>query len=131
MTIFLRGHHILCLQGFQGYGYSEEFVENMTHIKNLIEKEDIKIRISNKPDDICQSCPNLSSDNICKDLNYNEKIKKMDNEVIKKLNIKNEEINSSELFEKVNSIFNSKETIIPICDNCLWLKECLWIQKYL
>jgi uncharacterized protein len=131
MTIFLRGHHILCLQGFQGYGYSEEFVENMTRIKDLIDKEDTKVKVSNKPDDICQSCPNLTSDNICKDLNYNEKIKKMDNEVINKLNIKNEEINASELFKKANSIFNSKKTIAPICDNCLWVKECLWLQKYM
>ncbi|MDL2246357.1 DUF1284 domain-containing protein [Methanobrevibacter sp. OttesenSCG-928-K11] len=131
MTIFLRGHHILCLQGFQGYGYSEEFVENMTHIKNLIDNENIKIKVSNTPDDICQSCPNLTEKNICKDLKYNEKIKKMDNEVIKKLDIGNEEMEASKLFEKANFIFNSKETIEPICDNCLWVKECIWFQKYI
>ena len=29
MKLVLRGHHLLCLKGFQGYGYDDDFVENM------------------------------------------------------------------------------------------------------
>ena len=30
--IRIRAHHLLCMQGFQGYGYNKTFTENMTHI---------------------------------------------------------------------------------------------------
>ena len=42
MKIKLRGHHLLCLQGFQGYAYDDSFVKNMTYINNL---ENLKIQL--------------------------------------------------------------------------------------
>lgn len=30
--IYLRGHHLLCLQGYQGYGYDKKFKKNMDNI---------------------------------------------------------------------------------------------------
>ena len=34
----IRAHHFLCMQGFQGYGYSETFVMNMTKIIKAIKE---------------------------------------------------------------------------------------------
>lgn len=31
-SLVLRGHHTLCLLGFQGFGYSKSFVKNMSEI---------------------------------------------------------------------------------------------------
>ncbi len=36
--INIRAHHLLCLQGFQGYGYSQDFVRNMAEIIKKIGK---------------------------------------------------------------------------------------------
>ncbi|KMW73917.1 2Fe-2S ferredoxin [Photorhabdus luminescens subsp. luminescens] len=51
MTIFLRGHHLLCILTYAGNGYSPDFVENYNRIIPRIRDEDILIVAG--PDDIC------------------------------------------------------------------------------
>lgn len=61
----LRGHHLLCLHGFRGRGYSLDFIENMQTIRDrLIESPELQVEVLISPDMICESCPNLS-DNKC------------------------------------------------------------------
>ncbi len=127
MKLVLRGHHLLCLKGFQGYGYSEEFTENMTQVNELRKSENTTITLTSSPDDICKACPNLK-DNICEDQKQNATIVHMDNEVLKKLDA-SKEYNAIELFEKVDSIFNSKESVSAICFECIWHEKCLFYQK--
>ena len=74
MKLILRGHHLLCLQGFQGYGYDENFVKNMTEINRQRKLADTTIALTDSPDDICKSCPNLK-DGICENQKQNERIK--------------------------------------------------------
>ena len=127
MKLILRGHHLLCLQGFQGYGYSEDFTKNMTKI-NLARKSDATIiHLTDSPDDICKSCPNLKN-NICENELQNNKIVKMDREVLKKID-KAQEYNSQDLFGKISQIFNTKESVSKICFNCMWHEKCLFYQN--
>lgn len=127
MKLVLRGHHLLCLKGFQGYGYDEAFVENMTLINSQRKLSATTIQLTDSPDDICKSCPNLKN-GICEDESQNRKIVGMDREVLKKLDIEKEH-NAVELFEKIDSIFNSKESVSDICFNCIWHEKCLFYQK--
>lgn len=127
MKLFLRGHHLLCLKGFQGYGYDDDFVENMTRINDFRKSEITTVKIGNSPDDICKSCPNLKND-ICENPLQNRRIVSMDNEVLKKID-SGREYNAPELFEKIDSLFNSKESISEICFKCLWHEKCLFYQK--
>jgi len=127
MKLKLRGHHLLCLKGFQGYGYDENFVENMINVNSLRKNKSTTVTLSYNPDDICSSCPNLK-DNICINQTENEKIVSMDKEVLKKLDTA-KEYNSIELFEIVDEIFNSKESVSEICYNCMWHEKCLFYQK--
>jgi len=56
----IRGHTILCLQGFRGKGYSQDFIANMSNIhKTLINNPDTEVRVVTYPDDICLGCPHL------------------------------------------------------------------------
>lgn len=56
----IRGHTLLCLQGFRGRGYSPSFVENLIEINNsLVENENTSVRVVAMPDDVCLACPNL------------------------------------------------------------------------
>ena len=127
MKLILRGHHLLCLKGFQGYGYDDDFVENMTKVNALRKSESTTIQLTNSPDDICKACPNLK-DNICENPIQNTKIINMDNEVLKNIDSK-KEYDAPELFEKINAIFNSKESVSKICSNCSWHEKCLFYQN--
>lgn len=127
MKLILRGHHLLCLKGFQGYGYDDAFVENMAEINSKRKLKKTTITLTDSADDICKACPNLKN-NLCKDMLHNENIVQMDREVLKKLDIEKEH-NSLELFEKIDNIFNSQESVSKICFNCLWHDKCLFYQN--
>ena len=129
MKLKLRGHHLLCLKGFQGYGYNENFTKNMIKINNKRKDNSTIVTLINSPDDICLSCPNLKN-NLCKNEDVNERIVKMDNEVLNHLN-QEQDYNSVELFEKIDEIFNTKESISKICLNCIWHEKCLFYQNIL
>ncbi|MBR0059444.1 MAG: DUF1284 domain-containing protein [Methanobrevibacter sp.] len=127
MRIKLRGHHLLCLLGFQGYGYSEDFVFNMTQINEKRKSKDCIITLTNEADDICSSCPNLK-DNICENEKQNEIIVKMDNEILSHFDSKRK-YNSLELFKEVSLKFNTLKSVENVCNNCKWENECLFYKK--
>lgn len=57
MKLILRGHHLLCLKGFQGYGYDENFTKNMIDVNSKRKMENTTITLTNSPDDVCKACP--------------------------------------------------------------------------
>ena len=119
----------MCLKGFQGYGYDENFTKNMTKVNSLRKRDTTIISLTNQPDDICKNCPNLKND-ICETSLQNKKITCMDNEVLKKLD-SNKEYKSAELFKKIDEIFSTKESVEKICFECKWSEKCLFYQKLL
>ena len=56
----LRGHNLLCIQGFVGKGYSPEFVDNMTSVVDALHADpQSEVRVVAEPDALCDACPNL------------------------------------------------------------------------
>lgn len=51
-----RPHHFLCTLGFQGKGYSPQFVQNFSDIKEGL-KDETLITVVESTDDICDPCP--------------------------------------------------------------------------
>lgn len=123
----LRGHHLLCILGFQGYGYSEDFVLNMTRINELRKTDKTTIKLINSSDDICSACPNLKND-LCENEMQNETIVKMDEEVLSEFDI-NKEYNAIDLFNEVILKFNTLKSVEKICNNCKWGDKCLFYKK--
>lgn len=123
----LRGHHLLCILGFQGYGYSEDFVLNIARINELRKSDKTTIKLINRPDDICSACPNLKDD-VCENKMQNENIVKMDNEVLSQFNI-NQEYNAIDLFNEVVLKFNTLKSVENICNDCKWAEKCLFYKK--
>ena len=127
MKLTLRGHHLLCLQGFQGYGYDNNFIKNMSYINDLRKSKNTTISITNTPDDICKSCPNLKN-GICKDKKQNTEIIKMDDEIISKIDT-TKEYNALNLFNAIRNIFNTKKSVKYICSYCSWHEKCLFYKN--
>ncbi|EKE10358.1 MAG: hypothetical protein ACD_16C00049G0002 [uncultured bacterium] len=58
MSLSFRPHHFLCTLGFEGMGYSPEFVENYTEINDTLQNnEEHPIQVSSGSDSICAVCP--------------------------------------------------------------------------
>lgn len=123
----LRGHHLLCILGFQGYGYSEDFVLNMTRINELRKTDKTTIKLINSSDDICSACPNLKND-LCENEMRNETIVKMDEEVLSEFDI-NKKYNAIDLFNEVILKFNTLKSVENICNDCKWAEKCLFYKK--
>lgn len=52
--IHLRGHHLLCILNWKGYGYTPEFTVNYDALIERLTNENAPIRIIKGPDDICK-----------------------------------------------------------------------------
>ena len=55
----IRGHNLLCIQGFVGKGYSPEFVANMTRVVDSL-GGNAEVTVIDEPDVLCAACPNLA-----------------------------------------------------------------------
>jgi hypothetical protein len=54
----LRGHHLLCLLGYRGMGYSPQYVENMTRLHRCLRQDpETRVQITLGPDDLCAKFP--------------------------------------------------------------------------
>lgn len=124
----IRAHHLLCMQGFQGYGYSEDFTKNMAHvIQTLKNFPESKIEIISGNDIICTCCPH-NIDSICQEnLKSPENIIAMDNKVLEKLRIPSGSIfKAGNIFKIVNEELTHPD-VMDICGDCRWSKKCLWL----
>ena len=118
----IRAHHLLCMQGFQGYGYNQEFVDNMTMVVDRLRGEpDTVIEIVDRCDDICAHCPR-NENGTCN--------RKADRRVLKRLRLKPPaQMEIGKGFELVNSLFSSKKDLKKICGDCEWQAKCIWYQS--
>lgn len=55
-----RPHHFMCTLGFEGMGYSANFVDNYHSISQMLQSAPLtKIKIVASQDDICKACPHI------------------------------------------------------------------------
>lgn len=116
--IRLRAHHLICLQNFEGKGYSQAFVENMQRVVNCLKEhpEDDLICVVEGGDDLCSCCP-FYQKNKCSAFNFVEQLdrsyaplfpKKMSYHQLKMLT--NKQLDAAK-FES-------------ICKHCEWWSVC-------
>jgi len=78
--IKIRAHHLLCLQGFQGKGYDEDYIKNMASLVSLIQQDSksILLELTDKTDDFCASCPHSLGELCNKDRTADKRMKARD-----------------------------------------------------
>lgn len=126
----IRGHHLLCIQGYQGYGYDRQFEKNMSFIKEYLMANNPLVEVVTDLDAICASCPNAGDSGCNLDCDANETIKLMDQNLLKALAIKpGTLLNAETLFTLTNTKLQTKLDLTGICDQCRWQQKCLWFQS--
>ncbi|MBE3579888.1 MAG: DUF1284 domain-containing protein [Caldanaerobacter subterraneus] len=83
----IRGHHFLCMLGFRGLGYDEEFVKNMNEIiERLYNEQYMLIKVVDNVDNICSTCPN-NVNGECTAEKYPGSVREKDRAILKILGI--------------------------------------------
>lgn len=112
----LRGHHLFCLLGYRGMGYSPEYVQNMTHLhQTLRNNPKTFIQLVKGPDQLCEKFPN-SGIYHCQDENIYER----DAVILKKMGL---EIGQILMWEEIES--RVRKFVVPsdiqmVCETCSW-----------
>nr|WP_246017779.1 DUF1284 domain-containing protein [Mesobacillus subterraneus] len=123
MEKVMRGHHLLCVHGFRGMGYSPEFVRKMESIVEGIRDpdQDFYIKVVAAFDDACMACPHRGRE-ICEaSEGSNEHVLSMDGKVIHHLGLV-----PGESYLKSDLLKMTAEKVKPddleyLCKNCSWL----------
>ncbi len=125
-TIKIRAHHLLCMQGFQGYGYSQDFVANMAQVvKDINSSPDLKIEIIAECDVICSHCP-YNKEGLCKkNPDSAIELKNIDMQILKKLGLRNgAKVKAKDIFSLIKTKLKDSD-IEYICGDCEWKEKCL------
>ncbi|PKG24609.1 DUF1284 domain-containing protein [Niallia nealsonii] len=120
--VVLRGHHLLCVHGFQGMGYSPIFVNKMEETVASIRDEQVNfpIKVVDELDETCLFCPH-SREGICNAPKANEFVQELDRKVLTHL-----QIEKNQLYLKEELVSLVAEKVNPddldfLCEGCSWL----------
>jgi len=122
--INLRGHHLLCVFGWQGHGYDERFTQKMDEVAALIAIPPTLLSVADKTDGICQSCPHLKEDGCFKDkVEREEEIQAQDERVLDFLGLKRGQTFSVNSLKQLISQKKPHLKLDELCAGCSWLGE--------
>lgn len=118
----IRGHHLLCMLGFRGLGYSPEFAVAMGKVVESFRSDaTLPIIVVNEGDIICDSCPHYKDNKCRKKPDSFRKVKTKDTRVLKRLGLKpGSETSAGEAWARVKAQISSGE-LAELCAKCEWL----------
>ncbi len=120
--VVLRGHHLLCVHGFQGMGYSPEFVARMGEIVERIRdaNQDFPIQVVRGFDDTCQVCPNKGAEKCEASTDSEQHVQMLDRNVLTHLGLtEGATYLKSELVERTRTLVEP-EDLHHLCEGCSW-----------
>ncbi|QOT01323.1 DUF1284 domain-containing protein [Brevibacterium sp. JNUCC-42] len=123
-VITLRGHHLLCVHGFRGMGYSPAFAVKMKEIVERVrdEHDDFSIRVVRALDDTCQYCPHKGAGICVVDPTSEKHVQTMDQAALTQLGLEPGHIyRKSELVERTKNMVEPSD-LDRICAGCSWLR---------
>ena len=119
----IRAHHLLCMQGYQGYGYSPDFKRNMEEIIEYLDANPhSRLKVVADADVICLKCPKLEGGHCNK---YSSlAIVDMDLKVLEKLDLAEGAIEPAQKLLAEIKTWNIYD-LHDICRECSWKDKCL------
>jgi hypothetical protein len=127
----IRAHHLLCLLGFHGLGYSPEFVKKMAQMKRRLKTSPgVPVKILNSCDEICLICPHRKNGRCQKGEYSYKRVKEADEKVLSALEIKNGGvISAGKLLRLIEKNIGSFPKLVKICGMCGWRETCIYYVK--
>jgi hypothetical protein len=119
----LRGHTLLCLQGFQGKGYSPEFVDNLARIhQELADNHERWVEVVDTPDAVCGACPHKAPAGCSLNGETSEEgIQSQDRRVLTLLGLsKGARVKWGEILDRIRTSVSGAD-LPNICGQCRWL----------
>jgi hypothetical protein len=118
----LRGHHLLCLFGFRGLGYSAAFVENMRLVAEAFFGEGgPEVELLDECDDICRACPRKEEGGCAARPDSEVSVRARDARVLMRLGLSaGERRPASWLRDRIADGIGPAE-LADICAGCEWL----------
>lgn len=114
----------MCVHGFQGKGYSPEYVENFWKIFNSFKSdENTLVKVIEGPDEICRPCPNNLKRKCTPSGNIDEaRIRALDDAYSATLQLKSGEVMTwKEVKERVVRLVTDT-AFDKNCEICAWKK---------
>jgi uncharacterized protein len=120
----MRGHHLLCVHGFKGMGYSETFVEKMTDIVADVRDsgKDFDIRVVAGFDEACLACPHKGETLCSGNVKSNNKVMGLDRRTIEHLGLKTGGVYQKSYLVKLTAEKVEPDDLDHICMGCSWLE---------
>ncbi|MGS2778458.1 DUF1284 domain-containing protein [Robertmurraya sp. GLU-23] len=119
----LRGHHLLCVHGFRGMGYSPAFVEKMTEIVAKVrnDHDDFMIKTVAAFDDACMACPHRGNTKCEASAGSNEHVLSMDEKVLSHLGLEKEKSYLKSHLVALTASKVNPDDLDHLCRGCSWL----------
>ncbi|MBO8177886.1 MAG: DUF1284 domain-containing protein [Bacillus sp. (in: Bacteria)] len=119
----LRGHHLLCVHGFQGMGYSPAFVEKMSEIVQDIRNDrlDFPIRVIEGLDEACRACPHHGIGRCEASEQSDAHVRFLDRNVIEHLGLEKGKEYPKSLLIALTATKVRPEDLDSLCKGCSWL----------
>lgn len=117
----IRGHHLLCMLGFRGMGYSPEFVRNMRRVVDrFFHPGAPAVRAVADCDDICAACPHRRDGRCAAGEDSARRTRCMDLQVLQCIGVdEGTTAGADELMERLARKV-SPERRRGICGDCGW-----------
>ncbi|MCY0877199.1 MAG: DUF1284 domain-containing protein [Firmicutes bacterium] len=114
--VSLRGHHLLCLLGYRGMGYSDAYVANMTSIYETLRLHpETLVHVVAGPDELCAAFPD-DQPNHCRE----ETVYTRDDAILRALGLSpTATLPWSEVEARVHAHIAGAD-LIDFCQTCPW-----------
>jgi hypothetical protein len=117
----VRGHHLLCMLGFRGLGYSAEFVVSMRAVVDaFLSEPPPTVRVVVDADAICSACPHLKEGACARRDSSEQRVRAKDRAVLDALGVEpGQRLPASELRARVAERV-TVATLDSLCARCSW-----------
>jgi hypothetical protein len=122
-ALTLRGHTLLCLQGFRGKGYSQHFIENLAAVQlSLLTDPGQPVEVTDRGDVVCGACPHQAATGCSLNgIGSEGAIRAQDHDVLRRLGLApGDRLAWKTILDRIAASITG-DSLDDICGQCRWL----------